>query len=65
MTATLLYVVRDGRSVALSVGLQNGLLCIAEAGTVGPWRGRLTTTERAKALAELMQIEAYEERRAA
>lgn len=65
MTATLLYVVRNGRRAALSVGLQDGLLHIAEAGKVGPWRGRLTLDERAKVLAELAEVDGYEERRAA
>ncbi|MGK3981195.1 hypothetical protein WMF38_56890 [Sorangium sp. So ce118] len=65
MTATLLYVTRNGCRVSLSVGLQDGLLHIAEAGKAGPWSGRLTRDERAKALAELGEIEAYEERRAA
>lgn len=65
MTCTLLYVDRNGRRVSLSVGIQNGLLCITEAGDVGPWRGKLTREERANALAELVEIEAYEERRAA
>jgi hypothetical protein len=65
VTCTLLYVVRDGRRVALSVGVQDGLLCIAEAGKTGPWRGSLTQDERAKVLAELRGVKAYEERRAA
>jgi hypothetical protein len=65
MTATLLYVLRDGRSVALSVGLRDGLLHVAEAGEVGPWSGRLTRDERAKVLVELQNVKAYEERRAA
>jgi hypothetical protein len=65
MTATLLYVVRDGRRVSLSVGLQDGLLNVAEAGKTGPWSGRLTRDERAKVLVELQNVKAYEERRAA
>jgi hypothetical protein len=65
VTATLLYVVRNGRRVALSVGLHDGLLHIAEAGKAGPWRGKLTRDERAKVLAELTAVEGYEERRAA
>lgn len=65
MTATLLYVVRGGRRLSLSVGLLDGLLHIMEAGKTGPWRGSLTRDERAKVLAELTAVQGYEERRAA
>lgn len=65
MTCTLLYVVRNGRRVSLSVGEVGDDLYIVEAGTVGPWRGALTGEEEAAVRAELAMVKAYEERRAA
>lgn len=65
MTCTLLYVVRDGRRVSLSVGVVGDDLYIVEAGTIGPWRGELTAEEDAAVRDELAMVKAYEERRAA